>query len=372
MLRFFWRKSPAFIRNLTTYGVVKYLSLSRKKEKKSSVNNAVFIVGNYRSGGGIGRSVERYSQQLGIEYADHVYVDATSETCQPIRRQCENVTSISTARRYIEPATVIVHLNPPHFLLAMLRLGRNFLKNKYIIAYWAWELSELPLSWRYCLDLVDEIEVPSTFTQSIITKYTQKKVTVIAPVGNLRERKSERLSFGSTGKLRCLFIFDIASTIERKNPIGAIESFCLAFSPDEAELTIKIISPQASQEAMEKLLSYEKKFPHVHILSTWLDDDQLDELYNKNDVYLSLHRSEGFGSTIYEAMCKGLYIVATGWSGNMDFMHGDKVFPVSYTMKEIPYEMAHRMGIQSCQWAEPSREDAAEKLRKVYSLIFNK
>ena len=372
MLRYLWKKTPNFIRNFTARVLVEYLA-PRSRQSKSKNQRAArrfIIMGNFSSGGGISRSVERYCEQLEIKTGNPIYVDTTEATRQPVRKRCPAIHTVRELRDDSDPATVVIHLNPPHFLLALLHLGRKFVKNKRIIAYWAWELSDLPPVWRYCLKIVDEIEVPSAFTQRIISQYTDKPVRVIPPVGNLSQRMPEDRQYGASGKLRCLFIFDLASGMERKNPEAAIKAFSAAFSPKEAELTIKILSPQASPVAMRQLRAWEKDLPHLHILSAWLDEPQLDALYNDHDVYLSLHCSEGFGSTIYEAMRKGLYVVATGWSGNMDFMHGDKVFPIPYAMEKIPRSVAERMGVKSCQWASPDVNAAANALRNIYKEVF--
>ena len=372
MLRYVWRKSPNFIRNFTSKILVKYLVLTSRQSRSKIKERPgrLIIMGNFSSGGGIGRSAERYCEQLEIKEKNPICGDTTAATCQPIRKHCPAVLALREMMDDSAPATVIIHLNPPHFLLALLHLGRNFVKNKYIIAYWAWELPALPPVWKYCLEIVDEIEVPSTFTQKIISQYTDKPVRVVHPIGHLSQKSPEDRQYGASGKLRCLFIFDLASSMERKNPEAAIKAFSLAFSPDEAELTIKILSPQASPVAMQQLQALEKEIPHLHILSEWLDETQLEALYSTHDVYLSLHRSEGFGSTLYEAMSKGLYVVATGWSGNMDFMRGSKVFPIPYTMEDIPQHVADHLGIRNCQWANPDINTAATILRNIYKECF--
>ena len=178
MLRYVWRKSPNFIRNFTSKILVKYLVLTSRQSRSKIKERPgrLIIMGNFSSGGGIGRSAERYCEQLEIKEKNPICGDTTAATCQPIRKHCPAVLALREMRDDSAPATVIIHLNPPHFLLALLHLGRNFVKNKYIIAYWAWELPALPPVWKYCLEIVDEIEVPSTFTQKIISQYTDKPV----------------------------------------------------------------------------------------------------------------------------------------------------------------------------------------------------
>ncbi|WP_298995318.1 glycosyltransferase [uncultured Desulfovibrio sp.] len=377
VIRFIWRKAPNILKELAIWLIIRYAVPSRRKSPgniddiEQPSDRKLMVFGNFRGGGGISRSAERYCERQSILQCNPVLVDTTDATCQPNRKGCTFSTlTLQEAREYTAPATIVIHLNPPHFLLALARLGKKFLSNKRIVAYWAWELQKLPMVWRCCLDVVDEIEVPSTFTKDIISKYTAKPVRVVPPVGQLAAFNSDRKSFGTTGKLRCLFIFDLASSMERKNPEGAIKAFCSAFTPIEGELTIKVLSPHASPAAMQKLYECEKKIPHLHVISEWLTDSQLDTLYRKHDVYLSLHRSEGFGSTIFEATRKGLYVVATGWSGNMDFMRGDKVFPVPCVLKDVPHSVEQQLGICGAQWAHADTDAAARILQQIFTIVF--
>lgn len=84
----------------------------------------------------------------------------------------------------------------------------------------------------------------------------------------------------------------------------------------------------------------------------------MDELYLRHDVYLSLHRSEGYGLTIREAMLHGLYVIATGWSGNMDFMGGERCYAVPYTLVPVNLNHGFCKGIKA-RWAEPDIDAAA-------------
>ena len=341
------------------------------REDIGVVGFPTLVLGNFLGGGGLSRSAVRYCERLDLEQKEYIRVDTTSAVSQPVRN--ENVGGIiplAGCRAFRDPALVVVHLNPPHFLLALFRLGRDALANKRIVAYWAWELEELPPIWRLCLAAVDEIEVPSSFTQKAVARYTTKPIRVVPPFGKLKPMEAQCRSFGVSGKLRCLFIFDMASLSARKNPTAVIEAFTSAFTPKEGELTIKLLSPSVDPVTQNKLHLCQARYPHVRILEEWLDDAQLDSLYNEHDVYISLHCSEGFGSTIYEAMCKGLYVVATGWSGNMDFLQGDRVHPVPYTLERIPPDLSREFGLRDSVWAAADTRAAARALKDIYAQVF--
>lgn len=362
------------MRIVITWVLIRIVMCARRPPSREDVDIAgspTLVLGNFLCGGGISRSAVRYCERLDLEQKEYFRVDTTSAVSQPVRnKNAAGIIPLLDCRKFRDPALIVVHLNPPHFLLALFRLGRDVLANKRIVAYWAWELEELPPIWRLCLAAVDEIEVPSSFTQKAIARYTTKPIRVAPPFGKLKPMKVQCRSFGVSGKLRCLFIFDMASLSARKNPTAVIEVFTTAFTPEEGELTIKLLSPSADPVTLNELHQCQKRHPHVRILEEWLDDTQLDILYNEHDVYISLHRSEGFGSTIYEAMCKGLYVVATGWSGNMDFLHGDRAYPVPYTLERIPPDVAREFCLRDSVWAAADTKAAVKMLKDIYEQVF--
>ncbi len=155
----------------------------------------------------------------------------------------------------------------------------------------------------------------------------------------------------------------ITSGISRKNPEAAIRAFKLAFPHGGAMLTLKVSGAASAPRELERLRRLCAD-PAIHILTKTLSHEELDNLYWQHDVYLSLHRSEGYGLTIREAMLRGLHVVATGWSGNMDFMTGSLAHAVPFQMVPIHESKGPLKGLKG-RWAEPDADAAAMVLREL-------
>ena len=323
-LKYCWKASPQSLRCLLLDG----LCLLRAQKRVTAADAApLFVCGAFRSNSGLAQSARLYAQRRQRLGAHVLMVDITAAMLQ--RRD------FVPAEEPPDPAhilntrgcgTVVIHANPPQFQLALCKLGKDFLRGKRLIGYWAWELETIPDIWRQALHYVDEVETPSTFVQRALQGHTNKKVSVVPH--DVPQPARRKTVYAEDGVLRCLFIFDAASSFERKNPLAALRAFERAFAPGEAELTFKISNPEADGRAFETFRQACARVPGVRLRAEILTAETLEDLYLRHDVYLSLHRSEGYGLTIREAMLHGLHVVATGWSGNMDFMAGALAHPV--------------------------------------------
>ncbi|MDR2161195.1 MAG: glycosyltransferase, partial [Desulfovibrio sp.] len=358
-----WKGLPPAARELPLK-LLCLLRMGRRRHVPAAADLPVYIIGNFQAGGGISRSAQLYAGQIREKHRHCICVDSTREMLHTVKSPISDgsVRSLADIRGDTGSGTVIIHLNPPQFLFLLCRLGGKYFQRKHVVAYWAWELEDLPALWKFALRFVDAAEVPSTFTQVAVARNTDKPVTVCPHV--VPEPCEVKQTFARDGKLRCLFVFDIGSSVPRKNPQSAIKAFVRAFRPEEAELTIKVIQANdgTAWHELQRLVS---PHPHVHLVDGWLDDAALDRLFLEHDLYLSLHRSEGYGLTIREAMLRGLYVVATGWSGNMDFMEGERIFAVPYTL--IPVNMADMPfgKVPHARWAEPDIRTTVEILRNI-------
>src|SRR6202035_5522728 len=118
-----------------------------------------------------------------------------------------------------------------------------------------------------------------------------------------------------------LFVFDYLSTVQRKNPVGLVEAFKLAFAPGEGpQLLIKTINAPLRPLSDEEVLWAAHGRPDIHMVDRSLTREELGGLMTACDCYISLHRAEGFGLTLAEAMALGKPVIGTGYSGNVDFM----------------------------------------------------
>ena len=359
-----WKALPPTMRELPLKALC-MLRVGRRQPVPAATDAPVYIIGNFQAGGGLSRSAELYAKQVCETHRHCLCVDVTRDMLQSVKKPVRDgsLRSLADIRNDAGVGCVIIHLNPPQFLWLVCKLGRKFLRHKHIVAYWAWEFEDLPDLRKFALRFVDAVETPSTFTRTAIARNTEKPVTVRPHV--VPPPDSVKQAFRHDGKLRCLFIFDMGSSTPRKNPQAAIAAFVAAFGPEAAELTIKVIQPEADAAAWQNLQALAAPHPHVHLIAEWLDDAALDSLFLEHDVYLSLHRSEGYGLTIREAMLRDLYVVATGWSGNMDFMEGEGVFAVPYAL--VPVNGVAKLfgDVPNARWAEPDVGAAAKILRDI-------
>ena len=246
-------------------------------------------------------------------------------------------------------------------------IGPSFFQGRYTIGLWAWELEEFPLHMRDGFEFVDEVWAISTFTADAIRAVSPKPVFVLPPaiVKPDVHPSVERESFGvpATGFM-FLFIFDFHSVMARKNPLGLIRAFQKAFEPGEGPvLVIKTINGHRRPGELEELRSAAARAPNVFLLETYLAASQCSALIAGCHCYVSLHRSEGFGLTMAEAMALGKPVIATGYSGNLQFMSRDNSFLVGHRLVPVPPGCGPYP--PGASWAEPDLEEAARLMRAV-------
>jgi len=261
----------------------------------------------------------------------------------------------------------LVHLNGdavPYFT----KCTRSPFWDRFNIGYWAWELPALPPVWCESFRYFDEIWVPSTFCLDAVSRVSPIPVVRVPhsiQTDVVYEPDCTRSRFGvSPDTFVFLFFFDFHSFIARKNPIGLIEAFRRAFAPgDDALLFIKCARSDWDPPAMARLVDASQG-ANVQLYDAVISRPALNSLMSICDAYVSLHRSEGFGLTLTEAMNMSKPVIATGYSGNMDFMTLSNSFPVKYRIVEI--EEDHGPYTRGCAWAEPDLDHAAELMRYVY------
>lgn len=256
----------------------------------------------------------------------------------------------------------IYHLNPPMLLSGIVGSGLARYRRSFNIGYWAWELECLPREWISGLRYVDAVFVPSAFCRNAVQRYTEKPVFVVPhPVRDVAEGKRHR-----SAVFRVLGIFNFGSSFERKNPTALIRAFRAAFADDDgAELVLKTSQGHRYPNDRDRLASVAMGIRNVRIIDEVWPDGRVLDLLGSADVYISLHRSEGFGLTIAEAIMREVPVVVTNWSGSTDFCPPEYAFTVDYEL--VPFADTHTdySQISNAQWAEPSIAQAAMHLRTV-------
>jgi hypothetical protein len=244
------------------------------------------------------------------------------------------------------------------------RLGEGYFQGPRI-GIWGWETNAIPARWQRAFSLVDEIWVYSRFMAENIGAVAPVPVIALPPPVKAPDESAEPLRLGVPEGFLFLFVFDYLSTIQRKNPVGLIEAFKRAFAPGEGpRLLIKTINGPLRPLAEEEVLWAAHERSDIHLVDRSLSGAELAGLMAACDCYVSLHRSEGFGLTLAEAMSIGKPAIGTGYSGNVDFMNAENSYLVDYTITRVGPEC--EIYPPEGEWAQPSVEHAAELMRHVY------
>lgn len=242
------------------------------------------------------------------------------------------------------------------------RRGRVVFDGHFNIGFWPWELSEWPVLLQGCFDLVDEIWASSHFTAEAFRKSTSKPVshlpmavTVDAAEGLGRrdfDLRPDCFLFGSA--------LDGNSSIARKNPLAVIRAFQLAFPNDpSAGLIIKGQRVEGLAEWCDVKRAAGPD-PRIHLLTDSYSRGRLLDLYRNIDTFVSLHRSEGFGRNIAEAMLLGKPTIVTDYSGNVDFTTRETALMVE--TKLAPVRDGEYPFAEGLEWGEPNVHDAANAM----------
>lgn len=243
---------------------------------------------------------------------------------------------------------------------------REQMENKYNIVVWAWELDKLPQSWIDISYLFSEIWTISEFCKSIIQKnIPNKKVVnlrIPADFKDLRDKKQSKINFGFQDKFVTLFVFDTHSDLSRKNPKAVIDAFNQSISNYSDTLLILKTHNLSIKDYNEHFFNLPKNI--ILYNETW-SKDKLCDLFNATDLYVSLHRSEGSGLTIMEALDLEIPIVTTNYSGNLDFCD-ENCQLVNFELVDVVSNQPTYKNCKNSKWAEPNIYDASKKIIEVY------
>jgi glycosyltransferase involved in cell wall biosynthesis len=241
----------------------------------------------------------------------------------------------------------------------------------YNIGYWFWELENFPSSWKYATHIVDEIWVATEYIAQAMRKSGKKVVKIPFPLEfDLPPVSMDKAYFGiNPEKFTFLFSFDFLSAIERKNPQGVIMAFRQAFPSwdDSVRLVLKTVNSSSNPAALKRLEDMIDGDPRIKFREDYLSQDEIRGLIRSADCYISLHRAEGLGLGLAEAMYMGKPTIATGYSGNLEFMDGNNSILVPYNL--IPVAWGDYPNAFGAKWADPDIKIAAQKMKE---LVVNK
>lgn len=246
-------------------------------------------------------------------------------------------------------------------------------KGRFNVNIAFWELPNLPPTWKPILETMDLVLAPSRFVQAameaVLTDtpclYYQQALPDMPSAHTARER------WGFLpGRTVFLFSFDISSGVQKKNPLAVLEAFKTAFPGGEADLVFKINNRGMAPEAglvVDRLKTVALQVPGVRVLDQPMSHADVMSLYASADVFVSLHRGEGLGLSLMECMALGKPVIATGWSGNMDFMDDGNSCLVRYDLVPLDEGTQYHAvsgGVPQV-WADPSIGDAVVWMRRL-------
>jgi glycosyltransferase involved in cell wall biosynthesis len=322
-------------------------------------DGGVNVVGFFRAEFGHGEAARRIL--AGIERAGVPHATITVKT--PHHREKHPFTA--RGDRPVYPINVVC-LNPEHMLEFAQRGGAELFLDRYTVGVWCWEASRFPDSFRPAFDLVDEIWVASDYVAGIVTDATDKPVHVFPmPVEVSPAPALTRAELGlPEDRFVFLLAFDFFSTVERKNPLAVIEAFERAFQPGAGPLLyIKTINGNKQADELKRLEHAAAERPDIRIVDEYVSGEQMRALVASCDCYVSLHRSEGFGLPLAEAMAYGKPVIATGYSGNLMFMDEADGYLVGFGLTPVPPGSANYPA--GALWADPDVDEAAAAMRRV-------
>jgi glycosyltransferase involved in cell wall biosynthesis len=264
---------------------------------------------------------------------------------------------------------LVIHANAPMLPLVLLHLGRRWTARRRLIGYWAWELPSIPGDWRPGAGCVHEAWAPSRFTAQALEALLPGRVRVVPhaiATNPPRPAALGREAFGLPAHAVVVLVsFNLASSFERKNPLGAIAAFRAAFGDrSDRLLVLKVTHVDHAPADFARLRDAAAGSANIRFETRIMPAAESHALTVASDIVLSLHRSEGFGLVPAEAMLLARPVIATGWSGNMDYMDDSCAALVDVDL--VPARDPRRVyDVPGAVWAEPHIGEAVAHLRRL-------
>jgi glycosyltransferase involved in cell wall biosynthesis/SAM-dependent methyltransferase len=325
------------------------------------------VAGFFRGGLGLGEAARLYVSALrsaGVPVQTTSVVVPLPDSPEAVRKEAE----FDDLTASVDPLFNVVCVNAPELPRFYHDVGPGFFEGKRTIGVWAWETDRVPDEWEWAFNAMDEIWTYSEYVVDVLRAASPVPVQrvplpVVAP-----EIAAPAPDLGLPDRFTFLTLFDFYSTLQRKNPEGLIAAFKRAFAAGEGpQLLVKSFNGDYKPERLEQLRKAAAEHPDIHLVDRYVSRAEKDALIAASDCYVSLHRSEGFGLPLAEAMALGKPVIATGYSGNLDFMSEDNSWLVRYELTEVGPNGENYPA--DGHWAEPDVGHAAECLREVWENV---
>lgn len=351
-----WRLLPPALRREALFGAQALLA-PRPDRPAPDGRGRVSVAGFLSAPTGLGET----GRQLAAVAEAAGHEPATADLTGPLR---QGVAPPPTPLP-VGPGTLLVAVNAPMLPWALRVLGRRAVAGKRVIGVWNWELPVAPPDWDRGWRFVHAVWATSTFTATALAGAGRPPVSVL-PIAVPAPRPAPlgRAAFGlPADAFVVVSVFDAASSLARKHPLASIAAHRAAFAgrPDRI-LVLKTHGTATAGAGWRDVAAAAAAAGNVRIVDAVWDKPRVAALIAAADVFLSLHRSEGFGLGIAEAMRAAVPTVVTGWSGNMDFFApaGGVAVPFALVPARDPQRTYELPGTV---WAEPDIAAAAAALR---------
>ena len=337
-------------------------SFDMKKENNKEIN----LFGYFDKTLGLGISAQAYSKMLeekGFQ-VNNINIEGSLSPNQDSQKSFDDSMNIDCGINVFTSVGSTLDSLFSH-------IHKEFFLNKINIGLWYWEIEEMPSEYIDSIKYVSEIWVASSFVKNVFAKYTSKPIHVVKyPIEDvINFNFSQNYSFPRN---YYFYSFDFFSDFYRKNPLQLVELFkkFKNIIKDDSSLIIKTINSKHFPIESFKLFEAIQNDSNITwIDSNWPKEKFLGYIKNSNG-YLSLHKSEGLGLGLLEAMALGVPTLATAYSGNLEFMMEENSYLVNYALEKVVgcTRAYSNLELKDSYWAKPNQEDA---LLKLIDLHFN-
>lgn len=336
-----WRKSPA---------------------AQKTAGGTILVVGPLSDTNGLGRAARYEVDKLRAQCPHLQEIDVRQTTPEAIKEKI-------ASGRLTKPDILIVLAQPDNYKLVFPLFEPGFIAGAWRIGQLVWEMQYCPEEWMFVRDLLHEFWSPSRFSAEAIASglglpYEVRPHHVVVP----DVEPMDRSRFGvAEDDFLGIAIMDLRACPDRKNPLAHVEAWQRAFGRDpRCKLLMKVRFQKRTQVVRRELLELIGNYTNIVLIEDVFTDADIAAFQKMADVFLSLHRSEGYGLNIKEALEIGLPVIATDWSAPAEYLPDyANAYPLRCTQapyRDYLFTYAHE---QSLRWAEPDVLAAAVMLRRI-------
>ncbi len=358
-----WRQIPAPLRR-AALGAALRAWVPRPNPIPPASSDGAHIAGELGRISGLGEAARLLHRGLVDLHADAGAIELAIGH-RPIRRPPPSANKQASPS---QASALILHVNAPSIPLLLARAPRDFLRNRRVIGFWNWEIETLPIAWRRNADLVHEAWAPTRFTATALETIMPGRVRVVPyPLADfLIPAVADRAALNVPERTVIITVIaNLGASFARKNPLGAIGAFRAAFGdrPDRL-LLLKLAGASLFPQDLAQIHAAIGDAANIRLIDATWSAAQMRSLLASTDILLSMHRAEGFGLVPAEAMLRGIPVIATGWSGNMQFMDAQSAALLPYRLVPV-IEQRGDYAVPGARWAEPDADACVEALRRL-------